>query len=239
MKLPTLTAIANGLNLKSHASAGHCWVCLVPLTFSLVSCLAGCAIVGPPSIQPREANVVSLDPQDWYIFYSSNMPYHPSADPSGAWSFEFPRAESGGHVNYVQTPFNATVPIHDISISFKIESDTPQYKVIDPTDIPPATVHLFLEQKNDDLSDPNGRWWATWSQYDLGSQDNTTVTFVIPLTPDQWSNVEGQRDSTSFYAALGNIGWVGVTFGGQYFFGHGVALFDGSAKFVLVDINVN
>ena len=57
--------------------------------------------------------------------------------------------------------------------------------------------------------------------YNLGSKDNTIVSFSVPLTPDQWSNVYGQRDSKSFYAALANVGWIGVTFGGQYFWGHG------------------
>ncbi len=89
------------------------------------------------------------------------------------------------------------------------------------------------------LPDPNGRWWAGASVYNLGSQDNTTITFVVPLTPDQWSNVYGQRDPQAFYAALANIGWIGVTCGGQYFWGHGVALSGGSAKYILVDFQVD
>ena len=75
----------------------------------LLSCLIGCAgysDVGPPSVTPRAPNVISLDPQDWYILYSAGMPRHPSDDSEGAWSFEFPNA--GGHVNYLQTPFNST-----------------------------------------------------------------------------------------------------------------------------------
>jgi len=33
-----------------------------------------------PNIPPKKPNVASLDPQDWYIFYSDDMPFHPSAD---------------------------------------------------------------------------------------------------------------------------------------------------------------
>jgi hypothetical protein len=208
------------------------------LTLVSLSGLPGCGIVSPPpNIKPREANVASLVPQDWYIYYSGGMPFHPSADPGGAWSFDFPGGD--GHVNYVQTPFNATTILHNVTITFRIESSAPQYKVIDSTDILPATFHLFFEQQNDDLADPNGRWWATASKYDLGSQDNTTITLVVPLTPDQWSNVHGERDPTSFNAALANVGWIGVTFGGQYFFGHGVAVSSGVAKYILVDLNAN
>jgi hypothetical protein len=209
------------------------------LTLVSLSCLTGCAISPPPNVRPEEVNVASLDPQNWYIYYSAEMSSHPSADPKGAWSFEFPSSEVGGHVNYVQTPFNATTTLHNVTAIFRIESDTPRYKVMDSSDILPATVHIFFEQQNDDLVDPNGRWWATASLYNLGSQDNTTITFVVPLTPDQWSNVHGKRDPNSFYAALGNVGWIGMTFGGQSFFGHGVALTSGSAKYILVDLNVN
>ena len=202
---------------------------------AVVLLASGCAQV--PNIAPQAPNVVSLTPQDWYFFHGDNMPLHPLPDATGAWSFSFPHPD--GHVNYLQTQFNATEVLHNVTIVFRIESDAPQYKVLDPTDHPPATVHLFFEQKNDDLRNLNGRWWATWSQYNLGAPDNTTIRFVIPLTPDQWSNVHGQRNPASFYAALANVGWIGMTFGGQSFFGHGVALSGGTAKYVLVDFSVN
>lgn len=208
----------------------------VTIAFVLVCCLGGCAQV-LPNIQPKQPNVASLNPQDWYIFYSAQMPAHPSPDPNGAWSFSIPNLP--GHVNYIETPFNATEVLHNVTITFKVESDAPQYFVMDSTDHLPATVHLFFEQRGDDLREPNGRWWATWSKYDFGSQDNSTSTFVIPLTPDQWSNVIGQRDATAFYAALANVGWIGITCGGQFFFGHGIAMEGGSAKFVMVDLSVN
>lgn len=208
----------------------------VTIAFVLVCWLGGCAQV-LPSIQPKQPNVASLAPQDWYIFFSSNTPSHPSADPTGAWSLSIP--DVPGHLNYIETPFNATEVLHNVTITFKVESDAPQYFVMDSTDHLPATVHLFFEQRDDDLRDPNGRWWATWSQYNFGSQDNSTITFVIPLTPDQWSNVIGERDATAFYAALANVGWIGITCGGQFFFGHGIAMNGGSAKYVLVDLTVN
>jgi hypothetical protein len=218
--------------------------CLIAI-LTLASCtlLSACGLLGggpsAPDIPPEAPDVVSLDPQNWYIFYSAQMPSHPETDGEGAWSFEFPSSGTGGHVNYVQTPFNATTTLHNVNVTFKVESVEPQYVVIDPTDIPPATVHIFFEQQNSSLSDANGRWWAGPSQYNLGSKDNTIVSFSVPLTPDQWSNVYGQRDSKSFYAALANVGWIGVTFGGQYFWGHGVALASGSAKYILIGFQVN
>ena len=212
---------------------------IISLVLSLASCLVGCGYSGVPDIRPEEPNQVSLDPQNWYIFYSAGMPLHPSADSEGAWSFELPSSETGGHVNYVQTPFSTTTTPNNMTITFKIESDAPQYKVLDPDDYPPATVRLFFEQRNDNLTDPNGRWWAGASIYDLGSQDGQTLTFTVPFTSDLWGNVDGQFDAQAFDAALKDVGWVGMTFGGQRFAGHGVAVSSGSAKYVLIDYRVN
>jgi hypothetical protein len=203
----------------------------------------GCALTdppgGPPPVSPQAPNVVSLDPNQWHIFYSAGMPVHPSADPAGAWSFEFPNDSSGGHVNYVETPFNSTTPLHNLTVTFMVEDDAAQWVVIDTTDHLPATCRLMIEIQNDDLSDPNGRWWAQASMYDLGSEDNQTLTISIPLTSDQWTNVVGEHDAQAFTQALANIGWVGVTFGGQFFAGHGVAISSGSAKYVLINYTVD
>jgi hypothetical protein len=209
-------------------------------TLTILICLLGCAdhrdgIFPPPNIPPQQPNVVSLDPQDWYIFYSAGMPAHPFTDAGGAWSLLFPTT---GHVNYIQTPFNVTTVPHSVYITFRIDSDAPQYEVVDPSDILPATVRIFFEQRNDNLVNPDGRWWADASVYNLGSHDNNTITTTVPFDPSQWSNVDGQFDPQSFSVALMNVGWIGMTCGGQYFFGHGVALGSGTAKYVLVDFHV-
>ncbi len=218
-------------------------ICSAACLLMLVLPLFGCAGVGVPrsalpDASPEQPNVVSLQPQDWYVLYSSGVPSHPSSDPDGAWSFEFPSYQAGGHVNYVETPFNATVPLHAVTMVFKVESDAPQYVVTDTTDHPPATCRLMIEQKNDDMADPNGRWWADASIYKFGSQDGEILTRSVPLTPDQWTNVNGQENAAAFASALANIGWVGVTFGGQYFAGHGVAISGGTAKFVLIGYSI-
>jgi hypothetical protein len=222
-------------------TAGGLFMRVYLIALTLFGFLTGCGngIQPPSNIHPREPNVVSLDPQNWYIYYSAGMPPHPSAGPEGVWSFEFPTSKTGGHVNYLQTPFNATTILHHVNMTFEVESDTPQYNVIDPSDILPATVHIFFEQQNDDLRDPNGRWWAGASGYNLGSQDNRTITLIVPLTPDHWSNVYGKNDPNAFYAALNNVGWIGLTCGGQYFWGHGVALDNSKAKFILIDFHTD
>jgi len=203
-------------------------------------CLTSCALHGPPNIQPQQPDSVSLDPQNWYIYYSGGLPPHPSPDASAAWSLDFPSFQDGGHVNYVETPFRASTNVlHNVHISFVVQSDAPKYHVMDETDKPPATVHVFFEQQNDNLVEPNGRWWADPSKYNLGSDDNDEITMTIPLTPASWTNVYSKSDSKSFYESLQNVGWIGVTFGGQDFWGHGVALTGGTSKFVLKNMYVD
>ena len=213
-------------------------------TVLMVLSLSGCAGLGKPvsplpDVQPQQPNMVSLQPQDWYVLYSNGVPSHPSSDPDGAWSFEFPNYNSGGHINYIETPFNATIPLHSITIVFKVESETPQFVVVDSSDHLPATCRLMIEQQNDDLADPNGRWRADASIYNLGSQDGQIITHTVALTPDQWTNVNGQENASAFGSALANIGWVGLTFSGQYFAGHGVAIGSGTAKFVLIGNSID
>jgi hypothetical protein len=214
---------------------------ITPIVLASLSSLMGCGILGgtPPNIQPQEPNAVSLDPQNWYTFYSAGVSIHPSTDPGGAWSFEFPSMEAGGHVNYMETPLRLTTIPNSVSVTFKVESNAPQYIVLDPGDIPPATVHLFFEQQNDDLVNANGRWWAQTGGYNCGSQDNEMISFTVPLSAAEWTNVYGQFSNESFGAALANVGWIGLTFGGQYFWGHGVALAGGSAKFILINMQIN
>lgn len=109
----------------------------------------GCGVQPPPNIPPRQPNVVSLDPQDWYVFYSAEMPSHPSLEPNGAWSLSIPNLPV--HVSYIQTPFSATVALHNVTITFRIESNAPQY-VITTTFLQQSTY--FSKQQNDNAETP-------------------------------------------------------------------------------------
>jgi hypothetical protein len=207
----------------------------------VVLSVTGCGAVGgiapPPDLKPAQPNVVSLAAQDWYVYYSNGVPPHPSAASEVAWALDLPATANDGHVNYIQTPFNLTEPAHSMVVTFEIKSTNPEYHVTDSTDHLPATIHFLIEKTGDDLRDPNGRWWA--QTCDTLGADGQTFSVTIPLTPDLWTNVDGQQDSKAFYDALENIGWVGLTFGGQYFAGHGVSLDSGSAQIDLIEFMVD
>ena len=119
-----------------------------------------------------------------------------------------------------------------MTLDYSIEGSTPEWGVSDPTDMPPATMHLFLWRGGDDLSCDgvmaSYRFWAS-SGVMLKLGDGQTLTSV--LDPSVWTNCYGEHDTTGFVGTLENAMGIGFTFGGQKFFGHGVYLSGGSATF--------
>jgi len=109
----------------------------------------------------------------------------------------------------------------------------------DNTCVSPAHVRLFFQERGDDLSGDDAlqyyRWWQNKGAYELASGE---AILSVPLTdPSQWSSVfgrTGDEDSAAlagFRQAIANIGNVGFTFGGGCFYGHGVNVVNGTARF--------
>ena len=69
------------------------------------------------------------------------------------------------------------------------------------------------------------------------------MTLTIPLRPHHWSSVFGKvgdQDTTTiagFDQALENANYLGVTFGGGCFFGHGVNISGGTAQFKILNVS--
>jgi hypothetical protein len=84
---------------------------------------------------------------------------------------------------------------------------------------------LLIERKNDStMTNPGYRWWSNPGAFSL-QHTHGLVSFTVPLSGDNWSNVSGvtaAADPSDFAAALADAGPVGMTFGGGCFFGHGV-----------------
>jgi hypothetical protein len=191
-----------------------------------------------PKVVPAKADIVSLEPQSWYVLYSEGTPDHPVPTSAGAWSLTLP--DAAGSVHYVQTPFRASVPATKVSITFRVNSssDASYNGRVDPACVDPATFHLFLERRGDDLTNENYRWWSAEGGYILGSEDNTAVTLEVPLTSDKWTNVYGAHNEAEFNKTLSALGWVGITFGGRNYWGHGVNMNSGSAQLTLLDYHI-
>ena len=186
---------------------------------------------------------VSMQPSDWEIQHSYGMSAHPTAA-SGGWVFSFPDGRDNcvsktdancPGVHYVTTKYTATmndtVVIH---IEGKIEADPTvvwnyRFEKANKCNTP-AIVHVMLQIKNDDLIASDGRYWSNASGITL---TNGPFNLDISVSEGDWTNVDGGFNKEGFDRLLKNMGNVGFTFGGGCFFGHGVSVSEGEAKFYL------
>ena len=192
----------------------------------------------------------------WRIQYSPSMPADPTAGGPGVWYLDFPTDpnypgcilnSNCDSLNYVTTSYSGPAP-NSVSMTFQIlTTGAPTFNYAmdsDNTCTTPATVRLFLERRNDNFSAEFYRWWANPTAYDL-QPTSGNMTLTVPLAPDQWSSVYGKAgnyDATAragFQDAVTDLERVGMTFGGGCFFGHGVNVSGGTARFVLIDYTVS
>lgn len=225
---------------SSFRTRQSCKAVALGLLVGFTACNSNNSYAPPPDRAPAQIDSISLQPQDWNIYYSADVPPHPVADPAGMWAIQMPKwsQTQDAHLNYVQTPLQQVMVGQTVTLTFMIENQAAYYYVLDSGDRLPATVHIFFWQKDDGLMNADGRWWAHGG-YNLGSADNQIITLTVPFTSDHWTNVYGYTDPERFAAALKNIGWIGMTFGGQFFWGHGIAIGGTSAKFVLINVQLN
>lgn len=197
-------------------------------------------LMGLPSIGQAQADDLSLRHEAWSIRFSQGMPPRPALADVG-WSFDFPRGSecetkhNCPSVHYVTTPYRKPIPADaTLVIAFRIVTQG-QVKFnhrleAANTCSSHATVRAFLQRADDDLYAANGRFWSNPVATILAPG---SFIMAIKLRPDQWTNVDGERDRKGFETLLGNVGDIGITFGGGCFFGHGVNVEGGSAKFVM------
>ena len=189
---------------------------------SLIVLISVCVICGGAG---SSSSTISMPGAGQWVDFGRNEP----TISNGAFTFPGPSGVAG----YFYTKPPATIAWgQTVSLVYSIDGCTPEWGVSDPSDVPPATMHLFLWRSGDDLS-CNGvmasyRFWAP-SSVTLKLGDSQTLTSV--LDPSVWTNRYGRHDPGGFVGALENAMGIGFTFGGQKFFGHGVYLSRGSATF--------
>jgi len=172
---------------------------------------------------------IGLNPSDWNILFSKNMPAHPSVHSAGGWQFEL---KDNSEVHYVLEKASDKVrnAMSDngsrLEVSMKVDCRKGcEFEATQGTT--PAAVTVMIRKKRDDaLTDANGRFWCGSSRITLAVG---TYSVTCPLDRSAWTNVDGHKPSSEEWNnMLKNLGEVGVTFGGT-FYGHGVRMSSGSA----------
>jgi len=195
---------------------------LIAPYLSLIVLMSACSIFGGAG---SSSLTIPIPTAGLWVDFGRNEP----TISSGSFTFPGPSGVAG----YFYTKPPATIAQgQTVTLLYSIDGSTPEWGVSDPTDVPPATMRLFLWRGGDDLSCDgvmvSYRFWAP-SGVTLKLGDNQTLTSV--LDPSVWTNCYGQHDTSGFAGALENAMGIGFTFGGKNFFGHGVYLTSGSATF--------
>ncbi len=165
----------------------------------------------------------------WTLRYSSGVRL---TSPLG---FMFPL--SPGSVNYFTENYSTPITqTQSLTMTVKIIGSPTFNYMLEPWNVcvSPATVRPYLERyytkKLDATYGPdNYRWWSSQA---IELREGI-FSLTVPFVPESWSDtggVFGQNDITGFSAALSSPRFVGMTFGGGCFFGHGVNV-DGPASF--------
>lgn len=156
----------------------------------------------------------------WSFVYSPGM----SGDAS---AFTFPQTDG---VHYIVRKAEGLALGKTITLKFNISGDG-ELKVADPSDIPPATVRLFIWG-----SGVNDRWWT---KLPANLVDGDQVISAV-IDPANWGGVGGNPPvvQAPFAQVVGKPYAMGFTLGGQYFAGHGVYCPAGGKRFRLLEYSV-
>lgn len=183
---------------------------------------------------------LSLSTAQWEAL--SDPDYMPLQNTSsGQLTFAFP---AQGSINYIYSNFPPTQISGSILVTMQVTGSGPVVfdYMTEPfnTCVTPSTVRPFIWSNRNGFGEFD-RWWSNPSAFELAIG---SITLTVPLTPDRWSSVYGKLGNADaaadagFTRAVHNVSRLGLTFGGGCFYGHGVRVKGGSARFFLSSYQV-
>ncbi len=152
--------------------------------------------------------------------------------------FYFPQEDS---INYLYTKLSDDLSTKDLKSVFlygEIQTQDASFNyLLEPenTCVNSASFRPFFWTRN--LYGEFDRWFTS-SGIELKNGASEVFSLEVDFDPSLWSSVYGKSGSDyeyEFRSALKNIEYVGIVFGGGCFFGHGIRLSQGQAKFKLVE----
>lgn len=190
------------------------------------------------------AQSLNLTPAKWQTFLFFAQPDNvPLSSDNGAMAFDFPTALSPSDPNrqYIDYLYTHVKTAISGSITVNLQVVAAPGTVFDwhsedfNTCDFPAHVRAYWEAAG------GGRWWSNPASYELA---DGSATILVPLIPGMWSNATGQMGDSSqalidqFNKDRKHATILGLSFGGGCFFGHGVAVSSGSARFRLMGYTI-
>lgn len=187
----------------------------------------------------------SLDAASWKIKYGVGHPPTPTRLTNApGWFFDFPKLPNG-RIGYVtQEVGGSYLRGSALQMTFTVEADPGVFfdHRTEPNNTSdfPAHARLYL-QRGSMSNEANSRWWSNPLAVKIAPG---TAVLRVPLEPSQWSNLwsaKGDSDpetAAAFRAVLENLSEVGFTMGGGFFYGHGVRVGGGNARFILTGMEV-
>lgn len=150
-------------------------------------------------------------------------------------AFDFPRDPQSRNYLFKDVAY-ALTESQTYTLRFSVTGSAPVFTfgVQNPICTMPPMVTPFLWH-GDSLGTITDRYWAFAFKQTL-ALGNYSVS--VPLTSQHWFDVYGAQSAQQFAAARSRVNHLGMTFGGGCYYGHGVGLTSGSARFAVTSLEL-
>lgn len=187
----------------------------------------------------------SLDAASWRLKYGIGHPPTPTRLTNApGWFFDFPKLPKGSIGYVTQEVGGSYLRGSALQMRFTVVADPGVFfdHRTEPNNTSDFPAHArFYLQRGSLSNEPNSRWWSNPIAVQIAPGD---AVLRVPLDPSQWSNLwsaKGDADpetTAGFHGVLENLSEVGFTMGGGFFYGHGVRVGGGNARFILTGMEV-
>src|SRR5262249_15297416 len=125
-----------------------------------------------------------------------------------------------------------------ISLKFSLSGNGTIDAAISAGEENPPTISLFIQRKGDNYSGAGPyKFYRYFSRSRITLGSASDYELKVPLIFENWSDVGGPDlgvgTPDTFKACVDNAEFVGFTFGGKFFAGHGQRVRDGQVRFTL------
>lgn len=192
----------------------------------------------------------------WRVIDYNRVQTHPARVPgkiAGGIAFEFLNLPDTAQIGTSHPSYNGSL-LGDLTgktvsatIRLNVSGDT-AFKYYGEPDAcgRPANVRLYFQTDTGGKFAETDYWWSNNHPLDSVNLQTLvnggTVTLSVPLEPQHWSNYNGKfgtfYTNGEFAAAVADVQFIGLSFGGGCFFANGVGVSQGGGAFQLLDYTV-